>query len=254
MRDDLTDNEIILRQVNCSLMLQRNLEKKLTQKEIGTQFAENFYGDQNYWSRVSWLMRFILLVFLVIYFSQIYILKGLISLLGPIDNKLNLVIQLKKKLRAFEKTRLYFEKLMDPNDCKPLDESQSDSDTYKATYIDQHLYKYALYVKFSSQVTQLVIDQLLGIVFLWLVFRSPDFFFEQSNSLGSNLHLEKLQSKIHWLLGFPAGFKPNENLGIFMGNLVLNMVSKWNTVTSALVQARLFVHYFAVVGILGLTT
>ena len=84
-------------------------------------------------------------------------------------------------------------------------------------------------------MTQLVIDAVLGVLVLSFVIGFPDLCFEFSNYLGSNLHLDNLQQKIHWLLGFPAGFKPNENLGIFMGNIVLNMIKKWNFITSALI-------------------
>ena len=86
------------------------------------------------------------------------------------------------------------------------------------------MHKLALYSKFSSQVTQLVVDVLLGILVLAICFGFPDHFFEMSNYLGSTLHLHNLESKIHWLLGFPAGFKPNENLGIFIGNIVLKVI------------------------------
>ena len=58
--------------------------------------------------------------------------------------------------------------------------------------------------------------------------------------------------KILWLLGNPAGFKPNSNLSHFLGNFVLSMIRMWNTVTSALTKARQFiVFYLAAVGWLG---
>lgn len=58
--------------------------------------------------------------------------------------------------------------------------------------------------------------------------------------------------KIYWLLGNPAGFKPNANLAHFLGNFVLSMIRAWNTVTSALTKARQFiVFYIATVGWLG---
>jgi len=51
------------------------------------------------------------------------------------------------------------------------------------------------------------------------------------------MHLEQLEAKIFWLLGYPAGFKPNKNFAHFLGNFVLIMINKWNEVTSALTQA-----------------
>jgi hypothetical protein len=66
------------------------------------------------------------------------------------------------------------------------------------------------------------------------------------------MHLEQLQIKIYWLLGNPAGFKPNKNFAHFLGNFVLSMIRTWNTVTSALTNARQFIiFYFSIVGWLG---
>lgn len=103
-------------------------------------------------------------------------------------------------------------------------------------------------------MTQLVIDVVLGILVLAFCFGFPDHFFELCNRLGSTLHLGNLESKIHWLLGFPAGFKPNENMGIFIGNIVLKVIEKWNFITVALIEVRLaIVVYVSIFGIFGLS-
>ena len=48
------------------------------------------------------------------------------------------------------------------------------------------------------------------------------------------MHLEEIKSRILWLLGNPAGFKPNKNLGIFMGNFVLYIINMWNKIAEPL--------------------
>ena len=56
------------------------------------------------------------------------------------------------------------------------------------------------------------------------------------------------------MLGFPAGFKPNENLGIFLGNIVLTMIDKWNLIATLLNHMRIAIVVFvSTFGILGLS-
>jgi len=49
----------------------------------------------------------------------------------------------------------------------------------------------------------------------------PDLFVAYFNNAGKILHLEQLEEKIKWLIGKPAGFKPNQNLALFIGNILL---------------------------------
>lgn len=82
----------------------------------------------------------------------------------------------------------------------------------------------------------------------------PDVFVSFVNYTCQRLHLEQLQQKIYWLIGNPAGFKPNSNLAQFLGSFVLSLISVWNHVTSALTQAReLIVFLVAGVGVFGLS-
>lgn len=82
----------------------------------------------------------------------------------------------------------------------------------------------------------------------------PEFFLSWINYFGKQLHHEQLESKIYWLLGSPAGFKPNLNLNHFLGNLVLSLIYVWNHVTSALTRSRIILLYgSSVFGVLGLS-
>ena len=66
------------------------------------------------------------------------------------------------------------------------------------------------------------------------------------------MHLQSLQDKIVWLLEFPAGFKPNANLGIFLGNFVLQLIGLWNVITTEIRSFRIaIVIYVSIFGALG---
>lgn len=150
---------------------------------------------------------------------------------------------MRKKRQSYRKTRVYFEELTEPVELQRETE---------VSHVDLHLYKLGMYVKFSSLVTQLVIDFVLGLIILFIVFNFPNVFFDLTNRAGSFMHLEKLQDKIVWLLEFPAGFKPNANLGMFLGNFVLLFIQKMSYLTSALRQIKLaIVIYVSLFGCLG---
>ena len=136
--------------------------------------------------RFNFPMRLIVIAFSILYVVQSKLLRLLLVLAGPLD-KLNLVIQMKKKLQQYNKARIYFQMLTE------LVPNLQDGKPYTASYVDFHLYKLALYIKFCSQVTQLVVDITLGLLFLLFIYKFPDTFFELSNYVGSNLHLEDIQ-------------------------------------------------------------
>jgi hypothetical protein len=37
----------------------------------------------------------------------------------------------------------------------------------------------------------------------------------------------QLQDRVIWLLGFPAGFKPNLNVALFFGAFILQLITCW---------------------------
>ena len=101
---------------------------------------------------------------------------------------------------------------------------------------------------------QLVIDAALGLICLCLMYAGPDFFISLVNYFCKRLHLENLSDKIFWLLGRPAGFKPNVNLSHFLGNMVLQLIDVWDQVTSALTKGRVLIVYaVGLQGIFGLS-
>lgn len=95
-------------------------------------------------------------------------------------------------------------------------------------------------------------DTIIGVSLFLAVTAFPEFFIELVNNVGNNLHLEQLQLKIIWLLGYPAGFKPNKCLAHFIGHILLALINYWNTITSALNMVRHFIVFsVALAGWLG---
>lgn len=121
MTDDLSDNDIVIRQINCAHILCRNLWQKLAcgasaSSDITTNFNIDFYGDEHFWTRYGRTMRIVLFLFPVLHVIQVCILDFLLLLVGrlPVLSSANLIIQMKKKRQAYRKTRVYFEKLIEP--------------------------------------------------------------------------------------------------------------------------------------------
>jgi hypothetical protein len=53
-------------------------------------------------------------------------------------------------------------------------------------------------------------------------------------------------------MGLPAGFKPNHNLAMFLGNLILDLVKLWNYITTWLTPVESYVlRYLSMVGVMG---
>ena len=78
--------------------------------------AFSYYGDEHYWMRFNFPMRLIVIAFSFLYVVQSKLLGLLLQAtraLEPLE-KLNLVIQMKKKIRQYKKARIYFEMLTEP--------------------------------------------------------------------------------------------------------------------------------------------
>jgi N-acetylglucosaminyl transferase component (Gpi1) len=247
MVDDLTHNDVVIRQINASSILKRLLSERLTREhaESDFNFPLDFYGDAKYWLKASLPMKMTMIVFLVLQLPQVLILRAVLFFMAPL-NKINVVIQMKKKLRSFDKARGYLHELMLP--------VKRDADSTTTSLMDQHLYHQAIFAKFQSTVTQLVVDLVLGCLVLIFVFKYPSLVVRMVSSVGKRLELDYVVQQIHWLFGYPAGIKPNINLQHFLGNFVLELISVWNHVTAALTKMKLLITiYVASVGTLGLS-
>jgi len=111
--DDLTHNNIIMRQINCSQIIDRLLVKSLKDKEFAEKefdFPADYYGDKSYWLRLGLFYRPLMFIFVVLYIVETFFLRISLSIIGRFD-KLNIVIQMQKKLRLFNKCRIYLYQL-----------------------------------------------------------------------------------------------------------------------------------------------
>lgn len=76
---DLTDNDIIIRQINCSQILERLLSNRIKSgpsARVKFDFDRDFYGEEPYWTRqYSLTMRLMALVFAIIYTPYNFIIE-----------------------------------------------------------------------------------------------------------------------------------------------------------------------------------
>ena len=78
MTQDLTDNDLVLRQINAAHIIKRMLRLRLSNPDPSTQQAKqtkvlsllNYYGDSEYWLRSNIPMKIILCLFLLLCFTQ----------------------------------------------------------------------------------------------------------------------------------------------------------------------------------------
>jgi phosphatidylinositol glycan class Q protein len=111
----------------------------------------------------------------------------------------------------------------------------------------------SMYLKLQSLITSMVIDILLGIGLLTLIHYYTKEMLEVLHYFGRFLHIEVLERQVLYLMNLPAGFKPNPNLDNFLGNLMLDIISVWNYVTTELTGMELslarFVGLFGMLGV-----
>ena len=101
---------------------------------------------------------------------------------------------------------------------------------------DFHFYKLAIYSKFASLLTQMVLDIIFGILFLIYLHYQTTSALIVLHWIGQGLQLEVLKTQTEWLMGLPGGFKPNPNLAEFIGNAILDLIHIWNFMTTAFIQ------------------
>lgn len=89
---------------------------------------------------------------------------------------------MKKKLRSFDKARAYLHELMQP--------SFYDPDCTTTSLMDHHLHRQAIFAKFQSTVTQLVVDLVIGCLVLGFVFKYPSLVVRMVSTVGKRLELD----------------------------------------------------------------
>jgi N-acetylglucosaminyl transferase component (Gpi1) len=83
-------------------------------------------------------------------------------------------------------------------------------------------------------IISMVFDILIGLLMLLIVNAYTQEILNILHYFGQFLHIEVLERQVQYLMSLPVGFKPNPNLDNFIGNLLLDIVSVWNYVTTEL--------------------
>ncbi|CAG9314150.1 gpi1 [Blepharisma stoltei] len=110
------------------------------------------------------------------------------------------------------------------------------------------------YLTSRAIVMQAVFDWLIGIFLLLLLHHFASDTLLVFHTLGSTVHIEVLKSEITWLMGLPAGFKPNEALDNTIGKNILILIDSWNYVTTFLTKFEPeIVQLFAIFGVFGVS-
>ncbi|GAM20610.1 hypothetical protein SAMD00019534_037850, partial [Acytostelium subglobosum LB1] len=92
----------------------------------------------------------------------------------------------------------------------------------------------SLYIEFYNRCWLLLNDILLGIVAGYILHRFAPYVLDAFIGLNNMITNDILKNLILWLMGWPAGFKLNENLDKFFGRLILYYIDKWNLITTTL--------------------
>ncbi len=83
-------------------------------------------------------------------------------------------------------------------------------------------------------IISMVFDILIGLLMLLIVNAYTAEILHILHYFGQFLHIEVLERQVQYLMNLPVGFKPNPNLDNFIGNLLLDIISVWNYVTTEL--------------------
>lgn len=137
--EDLTENDIIIRQINCSGILNRLLTERIdnpTAEKSDFNFEIDFYGRENRWTSFGALLKIFSFLYIILY-GPCKLLISFLWIFSPLS-KLNTVIQLKKKAENFRKVRYYITLLKEK-----MNGTQ---------YFDYHFYKMSIYMKLASLI------------------------------------------------------------------------------------------------------
>lgn len=110
------------------------------------------------------------------------------------------------------------------------------------------------YIRVKSALFTIWADFLFGLIFLFLLHLFSTDALVIVHTLGSTIHIEVLKSEVNWLMGLPAGFKPNEALDNAVGSNILILINSWNYVTTYLTRFEgEIVQFFAIFGLFGIS-
>lgn len=146
----------------------------------------------------------------------------------------------KRKYVTLKKIEAYSKQLNDSSEKKNL--------------MLHHYQRLALWLKLSSSLSQILIDFLLGIIFLVLLYNYSKFVVRNVKVIMFWTEVDILKSQVNWTMNFLADFKPNPQLDRFLGGLLLELLNFWNFITTYATQyeessAKYLIAPFGIMGI-----
>ena len=133
---------------------------------------------------------------------------------------------------------------------------ESNKNHYKPSYSCPYLQRSYInnYIRSQSALFTILGDFLLGLCILCILYYFSTDTLVIVHTLGSTLHIEVLKSEVNWLMGLPAGFKPNEALDNAFGTNILLSIDYWNYVTTYLTKFEgEIIRSFAIFGLFGIS-
>jgi len=220
---DESDLEIAIRKISTSL----DVEKKIVSSLSNSQWRSfQFKTLQFFWTIFC---NF----FSKIGIWMIHLLDIDIEILGSISSFSFSGGHLKHQLE-----KLFIEL---PNERNKLNAYWKNSNIARSTFI-----------KFYNRMFLLAIDLLLGGYFGYLLLENSNKVLEFVTMCNDYLTNVVLRSQIIWLMGFPGGFKLNENLDNFLGILFLFYIERWSVIISSLSAfGTIIVKIIAAIGFVG---
>jgi len=99
---------------------------------------------------------------------------------------------------------------------------------------------------------KLLADFLIGFTVLVILLSYRQATLEIVHVLGASIHIEVLKSELKWLMGLPAGFKPNVELDSALGSSILTFIDYWNYITTFLTGFEPeIVRILGIIGMMG---
>lgn len=149
---------------------------------------------------------------------------------NPIKFSLSLISysfhQINFRLRQFYNLPLQFKKLK-------VSKIESESSILKGTR-----YSPSEYIKFYNTVWLIINDILLGVIFSNIL-KANHNFIVHSVQISIPKYETMLSNTIRWLMNSPAGFKLNNELASFLGQLIFWVLDLWKTTTLTWIRTNI---------------
>lgn len=167
---------------------------------------------------------------------------------------MNTVITIQIKLKLMEKVHYYQEILKQSNQKSFYQKNNGQQKIMPYQIFDNHFRSLTIFFKLQSFYLHFILDLCFGIFTFFILVNYTSEILEILHYFGQGLHIDVLTRQIQWLMGLPAGFKPNPNLDNFLGNFILDLIMIWNHTTTFLTMIESFVvKAIAGSGFMGLT-